>query len=187
MTAGLTLWKAAGTLGDLRELTAAWLEGTIAEHPGYPGRPDEETAGLVPSLAAVNRAGFLTTDSQPGCTGTTAGETYQQRASVDGLISDTELLKALAVTSWGLGIQMIVHHGPGYDPEFVFPATLVDDRPVTWSGGRLGHADTACLFEGCHPDALRAVTSAWQVALVDPVVGRSMLWTVLDLVSGRAL
>lgn len=45
-------WRGARTLGDLGELTAQWLEGTIGSVPGVmPGYgPDEETVPLVPVL-----------------------------------------------------------------------------------------------------------------------------------------
>ncbi len=60
-------WEAARTLDDLGELTARWLEGTIASQPGYePGcGPDPETAALIPVVARCNRAGYVTCGSQP--------------------------------------------------------------------------------------------------------------------------
>ncbi|WP_157881130.1 DUF6919 domain-containing protein [Streptomyces griseoruber] len=65
-------WRSAHTVADLGELMALWLEGELRSWPGYmPGcGPDEETTHLIPSLAALNRAGFLTIASQPGETGT---------------------------------------------------------------------------------------------------------------------
>ena len=61
-------WRAARTLADLGELTAQWLEGKIASIPAVvPGcGPGEETAELIPVLAACNRAGYVTTVSRPG-------------------------------------------------------------------------------------------------------------------------
>jgi hypothetical protein len=61
-------WRAARTLPDLGNATADWLEGKTASQPGYaPGHgPDTETTGLIPGLAAANRAGFVTRQSQPG-------------------------------------------------------------------------------------------------------------------------
>lgn len=39
----------------------------------------------------------------------------------------------------------------------------------------------------CHPDAVRALTSAWQVALIEPEWGRNeKLWPVLRRFAGRA-
>jgi len=56
-------WSSARTLTDLGELTAQWLEGSLATLAGgaYRGGPDEETGPLVPVLAALNRAGYVTT------------------------------------------------------------------------------------------------------------------------------
>jgi hypothetical protein len=55
-------------LADLGELTAQWLEGTIASVPTvWPGcGPDEEATELIPVLAARNRAGYVTTVSRAG-------------------------------------------------------------------------------------------------------------------------
>lgn len=59
-------WEQATTLHDLARLTADWLEGSPGEHPNGYDRPDDETESLIPTLARVNRAGFLTVNSQPG-------------------------------------------------------------------------------------------------------------------------
>lgn len=62
-------WRAARSIADLGHLTALWLEGEVASHPSCATPnfgPDEETAHLVPVLAAANRAGYLTDNSQPG-------------------------------------------------------------------------------------------------------------------------
>ena len=83
-------WEAARTLADLGELTAQWLEGTIASQPAYtPGcGPDPETAPLIPVLACCNRAGYVTNCSQPGETGTGFdGAAWEQRAAVEGFAS----------------------------------------------------------------------------------------------------
>ncbi len=78
-------WQAARTLADLGELTARWLEGSIGSEPGYCGRPAEETEDLVPVLAKLNRAGFVTSGSQPGLIEPGArGTLAEQRAAVDG-------------------------------------------------------------------------------------------------------
>ncbi|ASR39866.1 hypothetical protein BAY61_31770 (plasmid) [Prauserella marina] len=79
-------WYAARSLTDLGQLTAAWLEGELESQPGYvPGNgPDEETNELVPILAAVNRAGYLTMCSQPATSrssATTAGPGRSERPS----------------------------------------------------------------------------------------------------------
>lgn len=75
----------ARTLADLGELTARWLEGKIKSLPTViPGYgPDEETTKLIPVLAAVNRAGYVTDFSQPG----EAERRWTQRAAVSGFAS----------------------------------------------------------------------------------------------------
>ena len=61
------LWEAARTLDEMGELTARWLEGTVAFCPSQPCEgPDWETTDLVPVLAGFNRSGLVTTGSQPG-------------------------------------------------------------------------------------------------------------------------
>jgi len=58
------LWASAGSLADLGELTAQWCAGAITETPGHAGPPDDETLPYLDLLAAVNRAGFVTENSQ---------------------------------------------------------------------------------------------------------------------------
>src|ERR1700733_468670 len=82
-------WASARTLAGLGELTARWIEGTIASQPGYHGPSDIEDPAMVPVLARLNRAGFVTSCSQAGLAETGAGETYQaQRAAVEGFADD---------------------------------------------------------------------------------------------------
>lgn len=82
------VWRAAGSIADLGENMAGWLEGRIPSWPGYDGQfGQEETNGarhLVPTLIAANRAGFVTTESQPG----EIGGGYRQRAFVEGTVHD---------------------------------------------------------------------------------------------------
>lgn len=50
-------WRAPQSVTELGQPMALWLEGEIRSWPGYsPGwGPDEETAHLVPTLAALCR------------------------------------------------------------------------------------------------------------------------------------
>lgn len=59
-------WGAATSLADLASLTADWIDGTLSDHPGWSGPPDTETYQIAEPLIALNRAGWLTIDSQPG-------------------------------------------------------------------------------------------------------------------------
>jgi hypothetical protein len=84
----LTIWQSARTLPDLGDLMARWLQRDIAYCPGWDpddggdGGPEPETAAILPTLVALNRAGFVTVDSQPGHLTNAAG--VAQRAAVHG-------------------------------------------------------------------------------------------------------
>lgn len=85
----MTTWSQARTLADLAELTAAWLAGHIAEHPGWTGRPDAETDTIADHLIALNRSGWLTIDSQPGHEATEHGDV--QRHAVKLILTPGQL------------------------------------------------------------------------------------------------
>jgi Domain of unknown function (DUF6919) len=57
-------WAAARDLADLAELTAQWCTGQVGQTPGHAGGPARETLPYLDLLAAVNRAGFVTENSQ---------------------------------------------------------------------------------------------------------------------------
>ena len=57
-------WRTARTLADLDDLTVAWLAGEITETPGHCGPPAAATLPCLRVLAAANKAGFVTTNSQ---------------------------------------------------------------------------------------------------------------------------
>jgi hypothetical protein len=181
-------WQAARTLADLGELMALWLEGKLGSRPAYAAGcgPNDETAELVPVLAAANRAGFLTQVSQPGMAGAGYdGAWREQRAGVMGLATQatTEHIRSVAA---GSGITLITWdpHAdwrvPGVEGEL---ATRHDGQP----GIRFGAAGVGCqLFTECHPDAVRAMRSAWQVTLIDPEWGRNnRLWPLLARIAGQ--
>jgi hypothetical protein len=190
-------WRAARTLADLGELTARWLEGEIRSQPGYadpaPGEdwgPDPETRALVPVLAAANRAGFVTSGSQPGVSDLGYdGAWWSQRAAVEGFASDVTLARLRAVA---LAASLIViAHRPRR-----WRTTRCDAVCVTRRAGRDVTGFGVCLsrrhlrdswvgYGVCHPNAVAALCQAWQVTLVDPLWGRdSVLWPVLRAFAG---
>lgn len=194
--ASLERWRAARSLADLGELTAAWLEGAIASQPGYaPGHgPDQETSDLVPVLAAANRAGYMTTGSQPGGAGSWKGQRWDQRAAVQGLA-------AARAAGWLRGAAadaglIVVAHDPADLPDRTLgmqgrvPVTRVDGQARTWFGANLPRAslsDPATGYGMCQAGAIAAVCAAWQVTLVDPVWGRDdVLWPLLDRFARQA-
>jgi hypothetical protein len=160
------LWAAAQTLNDLCELTAQWLEGCIDSQPCYYGRVDvdEDIApGITDTLAALNRAGFLTSNSEGGDCGIGwHGQWYEQHANVTGF---------------------------GTPETYDWLSDLVTGTPFEITQGRWGPKRGAFLFGpdevdfeyyGCSSSALRALRGAVQVTVLDPRIGgRNDLWPVL--------
>jgi len=64
---GHSSWQRARSFADLCELAARFVEGRESSFPGWGAAAlDAESEPLVPALAALNRAGYLTLASQPG-------------------------------------------------------------------------------------------------------------------------
>jgi hypothetical protein len=177
MTDDRHLWLTAQTLEDLGNLTAQWLEGTIAYLPAYYGdAPDEETAPLIATLATANRAGFLTTDSQPG---QPLEDGSGQRAWVHGFGSENTCDKIRAAC---LGTDLIVIYTPPYcDNPTQIVVTIDDHAEFTWTGATLDEANIEHYYGADCPLALDALLTAWQIDIIDPVWGRNdLLWPTLD-------
>lgn len=174
-------WAAARDLGDVGRLTALWLEGAIWSQPAYVPNfgPDPETEPLIATLAAANRAGYLTTCSQPGCAPETGfeGAVWAQRAAVEGFVHRGRLLDELVARGREAGL-LVVLTGPadrGFGEDVV--ATVRDRQPYTWFGRRPGdYRDSDLVSAAAGADIVRAE----YLALVDPeFVERDLLWEVV--------
>lgn len=177
MTNHRHLWRTARTLEDLGELTARWLEGSVTYLPAYYSTgPAEETGPLVPTLATLNRAGYFTTDSQPGDP-LTGG--YGQRAFVTGFCDEALLAR---IETLILGTDLIaVTTPPGCDNPTQITVTIDGDSPFTWTGSSLDEDNIRHYYSADCPDAVHTLLNAWQVAVLDPVWGREdLLWGRLD-------
>lgn len=187
---GLAPWKSARTLAGLGELTARWLEGDIPEVPGYIGEPGMETTGLVPVLAKLNRAGFVTTCSQPAFDGTGYdGAHWQQCAAVEGFTDSPELISRIRRGGWAYDLKVIAYHPATlrrwrfrWDGETA--ATWRDGEECTWFGAQICRRYIrGPLFAGglCSREGLNAFCGAWQVTVIDPERGRpDVLWRTLE-------
>ncbi|MFF1382228.1 DUF6919 domain-containing protein [Arthrobacter sp. NPDC058288] len=75
-------WRNRTTLEGACELTPRWLEGSLRYVPGYAApQYAGENGPMSEALAAINRLGFLTDDSQPG---SEMSSGHGQRAFVTG-------------------------------------------------------------------------------------------------------
>ncbi|WP_105973639.1 DUF6919 domain-containing protein [Streptomyces geranii] len=186
-------WRSARTVADLGELMARWLEGEIASRPGYQARygPEDETEHLVPTLAALCRAGYVTTCSQPGVAGTGVdGMWWEQRAAVELVVVDPALCHRLvdAAIAAGLFVRINDHRldsGGVQEPPVV--ATTRDGEAMTAFGGRISRADMAIQWPGLNRDLYRQVSTGTYVSVIAPEYGPDgdRLWTVLDRLTGR--
>jgi hypothetical protein len=179
------MWASTKTFTDVCELTAQWLEGRIASQPGYCGPVDVDQAPhLKSALIALNRAKFLTNDSQEGFDGEGWGGRYWiQLAAVTGFAEDDTLDWLERVLS-GTRFQMIVH-----PCKTSFWGTTGQGTTVTWADGDsctvYGRQITANalggveFYQDCSDEAIAAICSAWQVTIYDPDAGLNDLWPVL--------
>lgn len=179
-------WAQAATLQDLADLTALWLEGRLNYHPSYGRSPDPETVPIVPVLARLNRAGFLTSDSQPGSvTHGRHGAVWKQRAAVAGF-AGPQLAGLITRAAVKAGMLTRVMTAALYDPRDRIPATTWNNQPRTWFGARRDADDVALELDGCSAGAIHAVTATMQVTIVDPEWGRDdALWPLLAEASRR--
>lgn len=170
-------WAAARDLIDLGELTAQWLEGHRSYHPGYVADgPDEEASELVETLAGLNRAGFVTENSQPGIP---LENGCAQRACVSGYCSG-ETAETLAFACLATDLLCLVAW-PGTSSLLHVPVTMDDGRAFTWEGMSSTPDILVNQWAGvCSSDGVLAILEAWQVAVIDPVWGRNdLLWPTL--------
>ncbi|MGW2892288.1 DUF6919 domain-containing protein [Streptomyces griseoruber] len=182
-------WRSAHTVADLGELMALWLEGELRSWPGYmPGcGPDEETTHLIPSLAALNRAGFLTIASQPGETGTGHdGLWYEQRAAVEGFVSDRTLYYRLLDAAEAVGLTVAVDDGRVGVHDPAVTVTTVDGEPCTAFGSRLSYRDMRTIWPVIREDAFVSLATAVRmtIAAPEPGIDGERLWPILDFLTG---
>lgn len=177
-------WRSANTVADLGQQMARWLEGDLKSWPGYQPNygPDDETRRLIPTLAALNRAGYLTTCSQPGEMGPGFdGAWWCQRAAVCGFVSDRALLAQLLLAAADNALLTVVSGGQEtYWPEPI-PVTTRNSEAHTVFGAHLGRQDLRTMWPAVSGGAFSAVEEAWQVAIIVPDFGASgeRMWPVL--------
>ncbi|MGW0904989.1 DUF6919 domain-containing protein [Streptomyces sp. NPDC002853] len=177
------LWAAAQSFAELGELMARWLEGDLSVWPGYaPGYgPDDETSELIPVLAAANRAGFLTDQSQPGCDGPGFdGARWQQRAAVSGLVADVRLLSRIRRVCEDAGLLVMLFSPTQGLWSHEVPVSFRDGVTVTSFGRELSARERRFVWRGIGRSVMAQVVDAWQVTIIDLEDGRNdRLWPAL--------
>lgn len=184
-------WWAATTLPELAALTADWLEGHVLYLPAYgAASPDPETRGLIPTLAAANRAGFMTGCSQPGHEPTVGydGWTWQQAAAVTGFCDQdtalslyrTFMAAGLTVMIWQPGSRV---RGRDHDIE----ATIRENPESgegwvnTVFGPPRSRRELRQTYRGdLNPTAVKTLQNSWQVIIAETEYGRNdRVWPLL--------
>jgi hypothetical protein len=168
-------WRKAETLQDVGDLVADWLEGRLRYNPGYGGRgdPDPETREIAGELAAANRSGYVTHQSQPGWGN-------MQRAAVEGFANDETAghLVRLARRTELIVIESSRTPRRRIDSSRAVPAIRYSSERISAFGHILSRRYIGYLVES--HSSFEALTAARQVCLVDPAWGRnSVLWPLL--------
>jgi hypothetical protein len=155
-----TRWRTARSLADVGELTAAWLHGEIRQTPTHSGPPQDETIPYIDVLAAVNRAGFVTDNSQAAV----SDEWGECEAWVSGLVSEETLARVLAALA---GTPLVTVGARG--------------RDKLGNGSRGAWRDTIGSTGDRCPRAVREICAAWRITITDPEPGRNdRLWPALS-------
>jgi hypothetical protein len=191
-------WLRAASLRSLGMLTADWLTSRNLYLPAYGATcPDPETRPLIPTLAAVNRAGLVTDCSQPGHDATEGydGWMWQQLAAVSGFCDERT---AVSLDDAFAGVDGLYFYAwvPGTkfprsrrDGElFDIPATIRENPDTgegwvtTVFGPPLSPRAVRSIYRGAlSRAAVKTLQGAWQVTLADTQYGRNdLLWPLLD-------
>jgi len=171
------VWNAVTTLAEQGEVTAQWLEGTVTTQPEYRAPCDvdeQDVPGMAATLAAANRAGFVTTQSQAGYDGDGYdGAHWSQHAAVVGF-ADNEATHWLRDSLTDTGVVVADRQNRHLWQEPVLPVTFRDGVPVTDFGVR-EPTDTV-------------TADARQLVIYDPESGRNdRLWPALQAAADQRL
>jgi hypothetical protein len=178
------VWRQATTLAAAGELTARWLEGDSEFQPAtFTASYDDETAPIAVALAAVNRNGLFTKESQPGL----QSSGLAQRQYVTGFCSADTAAELLALST--RSELVTVAHAPGESSTAAIPVTLDGGEVVTVLGSSENPVTEEQIQDWASEtnDSLALVLAdSWYVEILDPVWGRDevLLPAVLGALTG---
>lgn len=163
-------WASARTMAGLGELVIAWLHGEITQTPGHCGPPCDETIPLIPVLEILNRAGFVTDNSQ--LAETIDGRTWN--TWVSGWADDATLARIRTATA-GTGLIAAACRRTTHE---------CDRMPSFWC---CPWHDSVCFWSARCPAMADAFQDLWYVNVEDPEPGRDdLLWSTLAAALGPA-
>lgn len=163
-------WASCRDMADLGEMVVAWLNGEVAQNPGHCGPPCAETIPLIPVLTAVNRAGFVTDNSQRA--DSSGDRTWN--AWVSGWADDATLARIRAATT-GAGLSAAACRRTSHE---------CDRMPSFWF---CPWHDSVCFWWDRCPAMGNAFNDLWYVNVEDPEPGRNdRLWPALEAFAGSA-
>jgi hypothetical protein len=179
-------WEPVNSLADLGAFCAQWLLGEIRSQPAYAQGfgPDPETVPYLEELAAVNRAGFYTTSSQPGLADSGMGTGWwTQQAEVQGF-ADDDMRDRLELAARARGLHFFAHRAQA-KPDC--PKVTIDygGGPVQTRGVWLSKRYINGTYRTASPEVRAALINAWQVTIIDPGHGNDRLWPLLAEVAAQ--
>ena len=164
-------WRQATTLDAAGELTARWLEGKSEYQPAtFSARYDDETESIAVELAAVNRSGLFTKESQPGL----RTEATAQRQYVTGFCSAETAAGLLALST--RSELVTVAHAPGEASSASIPVTLDGGEVVTVLGSSenpVSEDQIRDWADETNESLALLLADSWYVEILDPAWGRN--------------
>src|ERR671921_1652436 len=163
-------WRQATTIAAAGELTARWLEGDSEFQPAtFTASFDDETAPIAVGLAALNRNGLFTKESQPGL----QSHGLVQRQYVTGFCSAESAAELLALST--RSELVTVAHAPGESSNAAIPVTLDGGEVVTVLGSSENPVTEEQIqdWAGETNETLALLLAdSWYVEVLDPFWGR---------------
>lgn len=185
----LAMWgEAPITPEDVSEVFARYVEGKIPILPWSESAPQAETRVISSALAAINRAGFWTINSQPAVNGERsdhavygwggAGGRVYQRAYIEFFVSPRRLELLLAVIRQYPGLQLSAVDSAGHATNSSKGVTA-----LTWGAFPNREIVQPTIFE---PDtflvwaqeAFQLWTAAWAALYDDETESSALLYEV---------
>jgi uncharacterized protein DUF6919 len=185
-------WAATQDLTGVAELTAAWLEGTIASHPGdapNSGRNAITTRPLTATLTACNRGGYLTTAWQQGADPWTdsRNQCWHKRAAIEGYVKDPDLLRQLVTEAEQTGLEILLTDSLDTNDR-ALAVTLLDEEPHTHYGAYATPFELRATWTVVGEHAMNDLITATRVSLTTKTWGADAahdLWRFLDQFFGN--